>query len=77
MIAAEGVNSSGLKMVVRKVLEGVPRPLPNSPAHAIREYHHDGLYQVRTCAHQTDRQTASAVGRSIDSLSHAFATNPT
>ena len=46
MIAAEGVNSSGLKMVVRKVLEGVPRPLCNSPAHKIREYHHDGLYQV-------------------------------
>jgi hypothetical protein len=46
VVAAEGVNSSGLKMVVRRVMEGVPRPLLTSPANQIRKYHHDGLYQV-------------------------------
>lgn len=46
VLAVEGVNSSGLKMVVRRVLEGVPRPFATTPAHRMRELHHDGLYQV-------------------------------
>lgn len=45
VVAVEGVNSSGFKMVVRRIIEGVPRPLLTSPVDKLKEFHHDGLYQ--------------------------------
>lgn len=32
-------------MVVRRIIEGVPRPLLTSPVDKLKEFHHDGLYQ--------------------------------
>jgi hypothetical protein len=32
-------------MVVRRIIEGIPRPLLTSPVDKLKEFHHDGLYQ--------------------------------
>ena len=38
-------KQTGFKMVVRRVVEGIPRPFLTSPVEKLKEYHHDGLYQ--------------------------------
>ncbi|EWM28950.1 hypothetical protein Naga_100389g2 [Nannochloropsis gaditana] len=45
VVAVEGVNSSGFKMVVRRIIEGIPRPFLTSPAKKMLEFQHDSLYQ--------------------------------
>ena len=32
-------------MVVRRIIEGIPRPFLTSPVDKLKEFHHDGLYQ--------------------------------
>jgi DNA polymerase alpha subunit B len=39
-VVVEGINSSGGRMVVTKLCEGVPRPLPTSPAAQLARVHH-------------------------------------
>ena len=40
-VVVEGINSSGGRMNVRKLCEGVPRPLPRSDPSMLAEMHHD------------------------------------
>lgn len=39
-VVVEGINSSGNRMVVTKLCEGVPRPLVTSPAERLARYHY-------------------------------------
>ena len=45
IVLVEGVNSSGRKMVAKRIVEGIPRPSLTSPATKLLEYHHSNLYQ--------------------------------
>jgi DNA polymerase alpha subunit B len=45
IVLVEGINASGRRMVAKRILEGVPRPLPQSPPARLLEYHHSKLYQ--------------------------------
>jgi len=45
ILLVNGVNSSGRRMVVKQMLEGIPRPLPTSPPDRLLEYHYSNLYQ--------------------------------
>jgi len=45
VVLVEGVNSSGRKMVAKKILEGIPPPIQTSSATKLLEYHHSTYYQ--------------------------------
>ena len=45
IVMVEGVNSSGRKMIAKRIIEGLPLPLPKSAAKELLKYHHDTLYQ--------------------------------
>ncbi|CAE7489375.1 POLA2, partial [Symbiodinium microadriaticum] len=45
IVLVEGINASGRRMVAKRILEGVPRPLSQSPPSRLLEYHHSRLHQ--------------------------------
>jgi hypothetical protein len=45
VVLVEGVNSSGRRMVAKRIIEGIARPPLTSPASKLLEYHHSTLYQ--------------------------------
>jgi DNA polymerase alpha subunit B len=45
IVLVEGTNSSGRKMVAKRIIEGVPPQLPRSSPAQILEYHHSSAYQ--------------------------------
>lgn len=45
IVLVEGVNSSGRRMVARRIIEGIPKPVLTSPATKLLEFHHSNLYQ--------------------------------
>jgi DNA polymerase alpha subunit B len=45
IVLVEGVNSSGRRMVAKRIVEGIARPPLASPASKLLEYHHSTLYQ--------------------------------
>jgi DNA polymerase alpha subunit B len=45
VVLVEGVNSSGRKMVAKRIIEGIPKPSLTSPASQLLQFHHSKLYQ--------------------------------
>ena len=45
IVMVEGINASGRRMVAKRILEGVPRPLPQSSPAKMLEYHHSRIHQ--------------------------------
>ena len=45
IVLVEGVNSSGRRMVAKRIIEGIAKPPLTSPATKLLEYHHSTVYQ--------------------------------
>lgn len=45
IILAEGISTHGREMIVKRIIEGVPCPLPTSTPSKLLEYHHQKSYQ--------------------------------
>lgn len=45
IVLVEGTNSSGRRMIVRRIVEGTAAPLPSSTPAQLLQYHHTSAYQ--------------------------------
>lgn len=45
IILVQGVNAGGDQMVVKSIVEGVPKPLPMTAPSRLLDYHHSPMYQ--------------------------------
>jgi DNA polymerase alpha subunit B len=45
IILVEGINPSGKEFYVKRIHEGIPRPLPMTSPEKLLEYHHSSYYQ--------------------------------
>jgi DNA polymerase alpha subunit B len=45
IILVQGINSSGRELYAKRIIEGIPRPLPMTSPEKLLEYHHSTYYQ--------------------------------